>query len=100
MIDKTYYLIHGKVNLGLVKPIDYDFPWISGIFEPSDRYNTVSHLFWRLNELLEAEEYEEADRIYEIITQSGIYLKSLETKEYIPIHGTSIEGDRISWRWG
>ena len=100
MTDKTYYLIRGNVNLGLVKQIDYDFPWNSGIFEPSDRYKTVSHLFWRQNELLEAQEYEEADRIYEIITQPGIYLKSLDTKEDIPIHGILIEPDRIEWRWG
>ncbi|MDJ0718296.1 MAG: hypothetical protein QNJ54_29395 [Prochloraceae cyanobacterium] len=100
MINKKYYLIRGDVNLGLVTHNDDDFPWSYGVFAPSNEYQAIAHLFLQQEKLIEAEEYGESlDRIYEAITKPGIYLKSLQTEQSIPIDGVFIQENKIGWRW-
>ncbi|MBV9468618.1 MAG: hypothetical protein JO316_03520 [Abitibacteriaceae bacterium] len=95
----TFHLKQNETLLGVLHQDGGDFPWFDARFEPTPAFEEYQPLFARELELLEAEEWEEWDKVYLQFQQSGIYLfdvaEAIRIDEFI-LH---IKGDEAWFRY-
>jgi hypothetical protein len=97
---RQFRLVRGETVLGTIThvPERDDFPWHGGTFVPAEAFESVRLLFERSLELLNTEEYEKWDEVWEEIESPGVRLEPLDggaSDKDILIH---IDGESASWR--
>ena len=104
-IPATLELVRGGEVLGTidVKPEAADFPWTSGVFHPSAKYEAVRGLFERELALLrantedDAEQWDDWEAVHEELHGPGLRLRGADAyaQDEILIH---IDGTEAWWR--
>jgi hypothetical protein len=105
-MPKALELVRGNAVLGTieVKPGEADFPWYSGVFQPSSEFETVRDLFDQELELLRANttdnsaQWEDWEAVHSELHEPGLRLQSLNDSYQahdILIH---IDGTEAWWR--
>ena len=94
-----YQLFRGERRLGDLTRIDADFPWWSGIFEPTPAFEEVRPLFDREREQLEADAIEEWGQVWDAIAAPGLRLEPTDGRGPITEFLVHIDGQNAWWRY-
>ncbi|MGV9267997.1 hypothetical protein ACWDRR_25425 [Kitasatospora sp. NPDC003701] len=92
----TWRLLHRGGPIGEILVDDGDFPWLSGRFVPAAGFAEVAPWFAESRALLEAEDHDGFDRVYDRIAgELTLIAPDGPVAEFL-LH---IDGDRASFRW-
>jgi hypothetical protein len=100
-----YDMFRGDVLVGKVTlvPEEWDFPWVVGIINPTDAYNSVRDLSERALELESGDRSkDDLNKAYELFLQlmePGIWVKDVDSGERRDLLCLNVEGKKVSWRW-
>lgn len=92
-------LRRGGVTLGILTLDDVDQPWFYCHFEPTEAFEEIKPLFDEELHLLEADEMDAWDKVYEAILSLGLRLQSLDDNTAIEEFLLHIDGNQAWFRY-
>jgi hypothetical protein len=93
------YLKQGETILGTLEDDGSDFPWFYCIFKATEAYQDIKPLFDRELELIEMEDWEQFEQIYQQIRDLGLCLVEKDGETVVTDFLLHIEGDSAWFRY-
>ncbi|MFK4066756.1 hypothetical protein [Streptomyces sp. NPDC029674] len=94
--DGTWRLMNGSTLVGTITVDDSDMPWLLGHFSPLPAFSQFKPWFDEINALVEAEEFERFDDVYDRIEDALTLVSASGPVDQFLLH---IDHDRAWFRW-
>ncbi|MEV4502853.1 hypothetical protein [Streptomyces klenkii] len=94
--DSVWQLMSGSTLVGTITVEDADMPWLRGCFLPSAVFNRFKPWFDEVNAIIEAEEFERFDDVYDRIESALTLVSPTGPVTEFLLH---IDQDRAWFRW-